>query len=226
MNIAVVGTGFIAPVHIEALRRANQNVVAVLGTSKAKAGALADAWGVATFYAMFSVTPQPKTIVRVCDDIACRLSGGRELLAELRKIELEGSVKPSPCLGLCERAPAVLVQTAEEGVKDYAVAPAMAVIEQRRPGRRRGSAPGRRDPTAGKREESGLVSFYGLEGASVLERRADLMPPRGRRSRIPLHGDTPAGGRVEHAMSSQERFKMLRERNPAWTSSPARLSDW
>ena len=101
----------------------------------------ADAWGVATFYAMFSVEPQPKTIVHVCDDIACRLAGGRELLAELRKIEAEGSVKPSPCLGLCERAPAVLVQTAEEGMKDYAVAPARAVIEQRRPGRRRRPRP-------------------------------------------------------------------------------------
>ena len=50
-------------------------------------------------------------------------------------------VKPSPCLGLCERAPAVLVQTAGEGMKDYAVAPAVAVIEQRRPGRRRRRRP-------------------------------------------------------------------------------------
>jgi NADH-quinone oxidoreductase subunit F len=101
----------------------------------------ADAWGVATFYAMFSVTPQPKTVVHVCDDIACRVAGGRELLAELRKIEPEGSVKASPCLGLCERAPAALVQTAEEGVKDYAVAPARVIIEQRRPGRRQRPRP-------------------------------------------------------------------------------------
>ena len=111
----------------------------------------ADAWGVATFYAMFSVEPQPKTIVHVCDDIACRLAGGRELLAELRKIETEGSVKPSPCLGLCERAPAVLVQTSEEGMKDYAVAPAMAVIEQRRPGRRRRPRPYFEEVPAGAR---------------------------------------------------------------------------
>jgi NADH-quinone oxidoreductase subunit F len=101
----------------------------------------ADAYGVATFYAMLSVQPQPKTIVHVCDDLACRLAGGRELLAELRKIEPEGSVKPSPCLGLCERAPAVLVQNAGEGSKDYAVAPARAVIEQRRPGRRQRPRP-------------------------------------------------------------------------------------
>ena len=37
----------------------------------------ADAYGVATFYAMFSVAPQPKTIVHVCDDLACRLAGAR-----------------------------------------------------------------------------------------------------------------------------------------------------
>ena len=35
-------------------------------------------------------------------------------------------MRPSPCLGLCERAPAVLVQCAGEGAKDYVVAPADA----------------------------------------------------------------------------------------------------
>jgi NADH-quinone oxidoreductase subunit F len=71
----------------------------------------AEAYGVATFYAMFSVEPQPATVVHVCDDLACRVSGGRELLE--RCAELRGDaadVVPSPCLGLCERAPAVLVQ--------------------------------------------------------------------------------------------------------------------
>jgi NADH-quinone oxidoreductase subunit F len=71
----------------------------------------AEAYGVATFYAMFSVEPQPATVVHVCDDLACRVSGGRELLdrcAELRGAAAD--VVPSPCLGLCERAPAVLVQ--------------------------------------------------------------------------------------------------------------------
>ncbi len=84
----------------------------------------AEAYGVATFYAMFSVEPQPKTIVHVCDDIACRLAGARELCAEAEKRLPKGAWKPSPCLGLCERAPAVLVQNAGEGAKDYAVAPA------------------------------------------------------------------------------------------------------
>ncbi len=84
----------------------------------------AEAWGVATFYAMFSVEPQPKTIVHVCDDIACRLAGAKELGAEAEKRLPKGAFRTSPCLGLCERAPAVLVQNAGEGTRDYVVAPA------------------------------------------------------------------------------------------------------
>jgi NADH-quinone oxidoreductase subunit F len=84
----------------------------------------ADAFGVATFYAMLSVEPQAKTIVHVCDDLACRLAGGPELLESLRGKMPKDSVRPSPCLGLCERAPAVLFQCAGEDAKDYVVAPA------------------------------------------------------------------------------------------------------
>jgi NADH-quinone oxidoreductase subunit F len=84
----------------------------------------AEAYGVATFYAMFSIKPQPKTIVHVCDDIACRLAGGAKLLEELRAKRSRKGVRASPCLGLCERAPAVLFQCAGEGARDYTVAPA------------------------------------------------------------------------------------------------------
>jgi NADH-quinone oxidoreductase subunit F len=74
----------------------------------------AEAYGVATFYAMFSVQPQPKTVVHVCDDLACRIQGGRELVAEL---EAEGANADwtwtrSPCLGMCEQAPAIFAQRA------------------------------------------------------------------------------------------------------------------
>jgi NADH-quinone oxidoreductase subunit F len=60
----------------------------------------AEAYGVASFYAMFALSPRPREIVHVCDDIAC----GGALLAEKR----EGFVH-SPCLGQCDRAPAALV---------------------------------------------------------------------------------------------------------------------
>ncbi|MGE5413626.1 MAG: NAD(P)H-dependent oxidoreductase subunit E, partial [Syntrophomonadaceae bacterium] len=86
----------------------------------------ADAYGVATFYAMLSVEPQPTTIVHVCDDLACRLAGAPALLDALRRERTDGSVRPSPCLGLCERAPAVLFQNAGGRAGDYVVAPASA----------------------------------------------------------------------------------------------------
>src|SRR5881398_134868 len=60
----------------------------------------AEAYGVATFYAMFSVQPQPKTMVHVCDDLACRIEGGRELVAELEADGANGdwTWTRSPCL--------------------------------------------------------------------------------------------------------------------------------
>ena len=81
----------------------------------------AEAYGVATFYAMFSVEPRPSTVIHVCDDLACRVSGAREVCDRLAsEIGPEGTASPdgssawhtSPCLGMCERAPAVLFQRA------------------------------------------------------------------------------------------------------------------
>ena len=86
----------------------------------------ADAYGVATFYAMFSVEPRPATIVHVCEDLACRLAGSRELAARLSQRLSKDALRPAPCLGLCERAPAVLFQCAGAGARDYVVAPAEA----------------------------------------------------------------------------------------------------
>ena len=43
----------------------------------------ADAWGVATFYALLSTTPRAPTVVHLCDDIACRCQGAEELIEEL-----------------------------------------------------------------------------------------------------------------------------------------------
>ncbi|MFG2681521.1 NAD(P)H-dependent oxidoreductase subunit E [Streptomyces sp. NPDC048392] len=72
----------------------------------------AEAYGVATFYAMFSVRPRPATVLHVCTDLACTTAGASELCAdaEARLGPQSGvRVERSPCLGLCERAPAALV---------------------------------------------------------------------------------------------------------------------
>jgi NADH-quinone oxidoreductase subunit F len=79
----------------------------------------AEAYGVATFYAMFSVEERPANVVHVCDDLACRGAGGLALLEELeRDATTEGADAGgwtwvrSPCLGMCEQAPAVFAQRA------------------------------------------------------------------------------------------------------------------
>ena len=43
----------------------------------------AEAYGVATFYALLSTTPRPPTVAHVCDDIACRLLGAEDVCAGL-----------------------------------------------------------------------------------------------------------------------------------------------
>ncbi|QWB22007.1 MULTISPECIES: NAD(P)H-dependent oxidoreductase subunit E [Streptomyces] len=87
----------------------------------------AEAYGVATFYAMFSVKPRPATVLQVCTDLACAAAGAPELCAGIEARLGLGSgvtVERSPCLGLCERAPAVLAVKAGDPVRTAVSAPA------------------------------------------------------------------------------------------------------
>ncbi len=80
---------------------------------------LAEVYGVIDFYSLLYHRPVGKTIVRVCTDPVCALYGGEEVLAALRRhLHLatqdttpDGlfTVEEAPCLGLCEHAPALLV---------------------------------------------------------------------------------------------------------------------
>jgi len=95
----------------------------------------AEIYGVASFYAMFSLVPRPPVVGHVCDDIACLTRGAAQLCSTLENTlgkagsaSADGKVTwvRSPCLGLCERAPAALVSAAGEPPKECAVAPASA----------------------------------------------------------------------------------------------------
>jgi NADH-quinone oxidoreductase subunit F len=79
----------------------------------------AEAFGVASFYALISTEERPPIVVHVCDDVACRQSGGGELLSQLWD---RADVVTTPCLGLCDRRPAAFVQRA--GRDDFAIGPA------------------------------------------------------------------------------------------------------
>lgn len=95
----------------------------------------ADAYGVASFYALFRTTPAPGTVVHVCDDIACQAAGAEELCERMqRRFGTEGTESPlngtgvtwqrSPCLGQCERGSAALIQRAGADPARTALAPA------------------------------------------------------------------------------------------------------
>ncbi len=86
----------------------------------------AEAYGVASFYAMFSTEPRAKRMLHLCDDIACRVAGAEvlidEVVREMGPDRADGIVR-SPCLGMCDRAPAAFMQTAGERASDVAMGP-------------------------------------------------------------------------------------------------------
>ncbi|WP_322806503.1 NAD(P)H-dependent oxidoreductase subunit E, partial [Thermanaerothrix sp.] len=80
---------------------------------------LADVFGVLEFYALFHTEPVGKIIIHVCNDPACALAGADAVLKQLSRhaeYALETgepvsvTVEQAPCLGLCDHAPALLVQ--------------------------------------------------------------------------------------------------------------------
>jgi NADH-quinone oxidoreductase subunit F len=96
----------------------------------------AEAYGVASFYALFSVSPQPPVVAHVCDDLACLMQGAEALCADVERTlgpagvpgpQSQATWHRSPCLGLCERAPAVLLRVAGAPPGDQTIAPATAM---------------------------------------------------------------------------------------------------
>ena len=77
----------------------------------------AEAYGVVSFYGRFALDERPSLALHVCDDIACKCSGADALCAALEKSEGPAGKTwhRSPCLGLCDRAPAGLVERAGPG---------------------------------------------------------------------------------------------------------------
>lgn len=69
----------------------------------------AEAYGVASFYALLALEPRSPLTVHVCDDIACSTAGAEAICTELEQRAVPARWRRSPCLGLCECAPAALV---------------------------------------------------------------------------------------------------------------------
>jgi NADH-quinone oxidoreductase subunit F len=91
---------------------------------------LVDVHSVVEFYTLFYNHPIGKRVIRVCTDAACALKGADDVLHHLcahhgvepGETTPNGSVtvEASPCLGLCEQAPAALVDDQAETNIDLA----------------------------------------------------------------------------------------------------------
>jgi NADH-quinone oxidoreductase subunit F len=89
---------------------------------------LADVHGVIEFYSLFYNEPVGKRVIRVCTDQACALRGADAILRHLcshhglepnqTAPDLSLTIEASPCLGLCEQAPAALVNDEAETAID------------------------------------------------------------------------------------------------------------
>jgi NADH-quinone oxidoreductase subunit F len=85
----------------------------------------AEAYGVATFYALFDTDGAGGPDVHVCDDIVCAQYGAGGLCAALDQAGTE--YETSPCLGQCDRAPAVMFHQPGVGYGNAAPADAATV---------------------------------------------------------------------------------------------------
>jgi NADH-quinone oxidoreductase subunit E len=78
--------------------------------------------GIATFYNLIYRKPVGKKVVRICDSVSCFIMGYDKIRA---KVESELGIKlgqttpdqeftllPTPCLGTCDRAPALMINDA------------------------------------------------------------------------------------------------------------------
>lgn len=86
----------------------------------------AEAYGVATFYSLFSLEERPKRVLHVCTDLACQAKGAQAVRdrVEERFGPPGSSWHESPCLGMCERAPAALALEAGQPHRAEVYAPA------------------------------------------------------------------------------------------------------
>ncbi len=82
---------------------------------------VAEAYGVATFYSMFSVEARGKNVIRICESAPCHVAGAAEVVAALER-ELgirmgqttdDGrfALEFTECVGQCQATPVITVNS-------------------------------------------------------------------------------------------------------------------
>ncbi|MBI4612026.1 MAG: NAD(P)H-dependent oxidoreductase subunit E [Planctomycetes bacterium] len=134
----------------------------------------ADAYAVASFYALLSTEPGPDRVVHVCDDVVCRGKGAKELRTELERKGV--ACRASPCLGQCDRGPAALFQVTGDGVWELAPASAREIVDGRRGTPAPLVYPGTLLARVGRVDPESLDAYRASGGFLALQRAKELGP--------------------------------------------------
>jgi len=96
-------------------------------------------YGVATFFAHFTLTPKGKNIIKICDGTACHVKRSGDIIDRLReKFGLSNSkittddgfltVETVSCLGVCGLAPVIVINDEVHG--EMTVEKTMALVDK------------------------------------------------------------------------------------------------
>jgi len=162
-----------------------------------------EGYGVASFYAMFALAERPPAFAHVCDDIVCQAAGSEKLCAELTLklgppalgqhradaanvgVHTSGRWTRSPCLGLCEQAPAAMVSIAGTAPLEFAFGSATApgidaalggAVPRWSPAFIGGDGPRKLLARAGVVDPSSLDEYQARGGHGALRRAFELGP--------------------------------------------------
>jgi NADH-quinone oxidoreductase subunit F len=127
---------------------------------------VADVYGVTEFYEMFYTHPVGRKIIRICQDAPCALAGADTLTAGVCSVlgvqpgattaDGEYTVEKVRCLGLCDRAPAALVNLQR-----------FAPAEPQRPEQLLGDTPPPERQTIGGQLKIALANAGAIDPASL-----------------------------------------------------------
>ncbi len=93
--------------------------IAIEAIAEATGISVAEVYSVVSFYSFFSIEPRGRNIIRLCSTISCAMTGQGEILEALMdEFGIEPfettddgrlTIETTPCIGLCDQAPAMLV---------------------------------------------------------------------------------------------------------------------
>ena len=164
----------------------------------------AEAYGVATFYALYATKPRPPVVAHVCDDIACRIAGAERICDDLARALGRGrrarSRRPDRLAAVAVPGP-VRPRAGRDGHRGRGTGDATSAPRRStRPGSSRGWMAERHAPTGRHRRSARPAAQRPAAAAAGRRRRSRLARrlPRARR----LRAASPARSRSAPRRSS------------------------